>query len=78
MVLLVFPGTDTSASKEVRDLANSEEAAKYTRAQAIVVDNLAHRIMGNFIMKFYKAGITVKVFSERNKAEEWLKQFLNQ
>ncbi len=76
MVLLVFPGTDTSATKEVRDLANSPEAAKYTKAQAIVVDNLAHRIMANFIMKFYKAGIIVRVFSERKKAEDWLQQFL--
>lgn len=76
MVFLINPGKDTTVSKEVRDFANSEAAAKITRAQAIVVDNLAHKIMANFIMRFYKTSITIKVFSDREKALKWLRQFV--
>ena len=76
MLFLINPGEDTSVSKEVRDFANSTTAAKITKAQAIVVNSLAHKIMANFIMRFYKTGITIRVFSNEEKAVKWLRQFL--
>lgn len=76
-VFLINPGKDTTASKGVRDLVNSKESAKITKAQAIVVDNLAHRIMANFVMKFNNSGIVIKVFSDEAIATEWLYQFID-
>ena len=76
-VILVDPGKDTSASKEVRDFSNSHDAAKTTMAQAIVVSNLAHRIIANFMKKFYTTKMELRVFTDEQEAVNWLYKYVD-
>jgi hypothetical protein len=72
--VMIKGGTGSSTSKEVRDYANSYEARKIMKAQALVVKSLAQKIMADFISKFYKIPVNLKIFSDEEKAIEWLKE----
>lgn len=72
--VLIKSGINSSVSKEVRDYSNSEEAYKIIRAEALVVNSLAQKIMADFISKFYKIPMNLKIFNDEEKAIRWLKQ----
>ncbi|MFT4603000.1 MAG: hypothetical protein ACI857_003187, partial [Arenicella sp.] len=57
MRILVIPGKNSTASKEVRDYSNSEERRSIVNAQAYVVESLAHKIIVNFMKTFYKTPV---------------------
>lgn len=69
---MIVPGENSSVTKEVRDFANSTEAKSVICAQAIVVEELAHKITANFIQKFYKTPVKINVFNSRSVALDWL------
>ena len=71
--ILTVPGIGTTITKEVRDFI--QRFPSNTIAEAIVVDNLAHRIVANFISKFNRPGKQVKLFSDEKKAIKWLRNF---
>ena len=75
MKVMIVPGEHASVSKEVRDYSNAPENTKMIKAEAIVVQALAHKIMANFITKFYKTPMPVKIFNNEEKALEWLINF---
>ena len=60
-------------TKEASEYAASEEAGKYTSADAIVIQNFAMRIASNFYIKIFKPIRPTKMFSSEDKAIEWLK-----
>jgi hypothetical protein len=72
MRILVIPGKNSTASKEVRDYSNSEERRSIVNAQAYVVESLAHKIIVNFMKTFYKTPVKFKVFSDEDEALNWL------
>lgn len=72
MRILVIPGKNSTASKEVRDYSNSEERRSIVNAQAYVVESLAHKIIVNFMKTFYKTPVKFKVFSDEDEALSWL------
>ena len=45
------------------------------KAEAIVVNSLAHKIMANFITKFYKTPMPIKIFNDEESALQWLINF---
>lgn len=75
MKLMIIPGEGASVSKEVRDYSNRPEAKSMIKAEAIVVNSLAHKIMANFITKFYKTPMPIKVFNDQDSALDWLINF---
>lgn len=75
MKVMIIPGEGASVSKEARDYSNAPENTKMIKAEAIVVNALAHKIMANFITKFYKIPMPVKVFNNEKKALDWLINF---
>jgi hypothetical protein len=73
-LVLVYSGKGATITKEVRDFSSTPEAAEPTLAQAIVVNNLASRIVANFYIQFNKPYQPVKLFTDESVAIEWLKK----
>ena len=68
-VLLSF-GQYASISTEAR--LYSEKIEMHTPAQAIIIQNLAHRILARFYHIFRKDNHPLKFFSDKKSAIEWL------
>ncbi|MEQ8909733.1 MAG: hypothetical protein RIC95_11105 [Vicingaceae bacterium] len=65
----------TNMTTEARNyFAQCDLTRKHTIALAAVLQNLAHRMMYNFYLKFHKPNIPMKGFSKVNEATEWLAQ----
>ena len=57
---------------EVRSFAASKEENKHTIADGFVMTSQAHKLISNFYMKFNKPAKPSKIFTDRNKAIQWL------
>lgn len=78
-LVLTETGKDTTVTPQVREYANSPEATSLSKAQAIIVYNLYQRIIVNFLVnvsRSKKHGMQIKLFTDRDKAVEWLKSFI--
>lgn len=60
-------------SKEVRDYCASEEVASICKASAILVGGNFSKILGNMYTKFSKPPFPTKLFTNKEKALEWLR-----
>jgi len=79
LYILADPGKETSVSKEVRDFSFTDEVAgATTNAIAILVNNLAHQIVINFIVRFYKNKTKLKSFKNENEAIVWLRSLIKE
>jgi septin family protein len=66
-------GLNSSVTKEVREFVNTIPVI--SKAEAIIVNSLAQRIMSNFIIKFhYSRDRNIKVFNSLDAAVEWIKK----
>lgn len=70
---LTIAGKYSTISKEGREYAATEEAVEFTIAEAYVIQSLAQRILGNFYLKFNKPKVPTRLFTDKDKAEKWLK-----
>ncbi|MBK7130388.1 MAG: hypothetical protein IPM74_10420 [Crocinitomicaceae bacterium] len=73
--VIIFGGSFTSLKAETRAFMASEESLKYSAAEAFVLRSLAQKILINFYIKFDKPLVPTKVFRDKAKAIEWLRQF---
>lgn len=71
--ILVKPGKGTTVTNEVREYVNLPGSMETVNCQAILVDNLAHKIIANFMMRLYKQPNKFKVFSTEKEAVKWLR-----
>ncbi len=55
---------------------NLQDALAIT-AIAMLINSPGSRIIGNFFLGINKPSVPTKLFNEKNKAIEWLKQFVN-
>lgn len=53
-----------------------EVANQYGKADAFVISALPQKITGNFYLKFFKPKVPTKLFTDKQKAIDWLKQFV--
>ena len=75
-LILVETGIDTSISKEAREFGERPESNEMTKAMAVIVKSLAHRIIINFIIKFTNhQPMKMKMFDDKQKAINWLLTF---
>lgn len=75
-LVLVETGNDTSISKEAREFSEKPESNEMTKAMAVIVKSLAHRLIINFIIKFtHHQSMKMKMFDEKQKAIDWLLTF---
>ena len=69
--LLVFkPGGE--ANVEARIKHAKPERSKIKKAEAIVIETLAHRLGANFYKKKFKPNHPVEIFTIEKEAKEWL------
>ncbi len=73
-VALIDARVKVVVSKESREWGSSPEGQKNMVAQAIIVDSLANKLIGNFIIQFHKPIAKTKLFSDEISAMEWLKE----
>jgi hypothetical protein len=73
---LFYADEQVSITKEARDNAIVIEDRAYAIASAILVNNLAHRLIANFYLKFNKPQKPYKVFNRKKDAVNWLLNFV--
>jgi hypothetical protein len=77
-LVLDFRESDVSFANEARTyFANNPKHAQLRMSQAIVVNSLAHNLVANFYMKFNKPTCPVSIFSDPEKAVEWIRSLPN-
>ena len=77
MPVLVFTGEGGTVTDESRRFSASKEAGEPTLAEAIVVKNLAHKLIVNFLIKFHRPGRPMRMFTREGEAVKWLKEIRN-
>lgn len=75
MPLLFIPHDFLQINAESQKFATSEEGVKFTSASAVLVANLASRILMNFYMRSTKQKVPTKGFPTREEAIVWLENF---
>ncbi|MES2763819.1 MAG: hypothetical protein V4677_16510 [Bacteroidota bacterium] len=72
-LVLVETGRYTSISNEAREFSTRSETNMYTKASAVIVKSLAHRIIINFIINFTRQqAMKMRMFDDKQKAINWL------
>jgi hypothetical protein len=72
ILLLAVYAEDNIFSKEARQFVASKAVNEYVKAEALVLNSMALRIMGNFYLKVNKPARQSKLFNNRAAAIEWL------
>ena len=57
---------------EVRIWAAKTSGNNYTFVDAVVINNVAQKIIANFYLKFNKPGMPTKIFPSTDKALDWI------
>lgn len=57
---------------EVRDWAADTSGNNYTYCDALIISNLAQKIIANFYIKFNKPKMPTKIFTSTEKAMDWI------
>ncbi len=72
----IYYAEDSSATvtDEGRRFAKEEEYSFPKICNAVIVTNLAHKLLANFYLKFNKPNYPFKVFSKMEDAEKWCRQ----
>ncbi|MEO6901735.1 MAG: hypothetical protein ABI315_01110 [Bacteroidia bacterium] len=73
---LITSGENVIFTKSARENALKIEPTSPVCASAIVIENLAYRLVAEFYIKIQKPKKPHKIFTNREKAYEWCKQFL--
>ncbi len=74
--VLIIGGAFTSVTPEAREFMASEESLEYSKAEAFLVNTLAQKILIQFYIKFNRPLVPTRIFTEKEKAIEWLKTFV--
>jgi hypothetical protein len=72
VALLTF-GKMTEVSQKAREQIANKEHRQNVEAKAILVDNIGHRLLGNFYLYVNKPHIRTKLFTDRQVALKWLR-----
>lgn len=76
--VLVDSGMLTSITKEGREFIATKQFQQQTIAKALLVRSLGHRLVGRFYIRINKPHTKTKIFSDRDKAIQWLKICVNE
>lgn len=73
---VIYAGKNVIITKDARDNAIPLESKSPINASAIVVQNLAYRLIAEFFIKVQKPKNPYKIFTDKESAIEWCKQFI--
>lgn len=73
--VLVDVNKAKSIDKDARDYLAGEEASKYISAGALIVHSMAAKFGGNFFLTVNKPPFPTKLFTNKEKAVQWLSLF---
>lgn len=73
-VALVDARARLVVTKESREWGSTPEAQINMLAQAILVNSIANKLVGNFIIQFHKPAAKTRLFSDEASALKWLKE----
>lgn len=76
--LLISGGDFVTIDKDAQKFNASDEVSKRCAAIALISENLARRLIGNFFIKVLKPSAIVKMFEKEEDALIWLRQFSNE
>lgn len=76
MRFIFLAADNVSVTKEARDNAILIEDQSMVGASALIVTNLAYKIIANFYMKVNKPKRPLKAFGKEEDAIEWLKKLI--
>lgn len=74
-LVLKVPGRHASVDSEARTYMATEEALHFSKAEAVIIRNVAQRMIGNFYLKFDKPKKPIHLFNDIEEAERWLRSF---
>lgn len=74
--VMIVAGEYTAPTPETRNFVADERSNKYILAEAYVIITLSQKIIGNFYLEYNKPARPTKLFDSKEKATEWLKQFI--
>lgn len=72
---MIIAGKYASISNDAQNVMDEEESLLYTIAEAIVIQSLSQRILGNFYLKIVSKRRPARLFNTKEKAIEWLNLF---
>lgn len=75
MPLLFKPHDFLHLTNDAGKYATSAEGTKYSLAIAVMIDNVAKKLLMNFFVKMNKPIVPTKSFSNKEEAIIWLKDF---
>ncbi len=70
--ILLVPQPNTIFDHGAREFSASDEGLQFTIADALIVNNLAHKILVSFYLKFNKPKKPSKAFENEEDAIKWL------
>lgn len=62
-------------TKEAREVLSSERASQHIAALAVIVRNPVTRAIANFFLKFQQPSYPFRLFTDPEKAKQWLKKY---
>ena len=71
---LATQGEFSHVTTKAKELLASKELAENTVAKALLIQSLSDRILANFYLKINKPFVKTKIFTDRDKAIDWLKK----
>jgi hypothetical protein len=74
--LLIVSGEFTLPTPEARAYIATPESDPYASAEAYAIKSFSQRLVGNVYLSFNKPARPTRLFTDENKAVEWLKTFL--
>lgn len=72
-LILKVPGKYTTVDKETREHVAKGDGARFSIAEAFIIDSLAHKLIANFYISVEKPQKPTKFFRDIPSAEVWLK-----
>lgn len=75
-MLLIELGHGANSDKDARAFPATKEANIYTRGAAILVENAAQQLLGEYYIRFNRPIYTNKVFYEKPEALKWIRERL--
>ncbi len=74
---LIVPDSTTHVTVDATDYSNPQfDSVK--EAEAIVINNLGHRLLANFYMKLKRGAYPVRIFNSEAEAFKWFDNLRNQ